>query len=265
MKRIFLLVGILYLSQVFMLSSAGAQNQKAQTQKALSEKNKNKKTSQSSSAAKAVVVKPVPAKPAAPPKTLPPPPSVQDAAASMPKPVEEPVVILPTMGDYKYEVNIAPLAIIANWYAIDLLKYEPSAEGDPQRQQFGYGVSVISFIRNNNDFDDTFPSRSGYSFGGTAVWDFRDYYYSAHGYYEKFERYQDKGTLVQEREGFRVTGVVGVKEVIKRRYALKFGAGIELETYKVREFHETNRFVQTNYQTNILNPFFLECKLAMYF
>lgn len=174
-------------------------------------------------------------------------------------------VVLPAMEDYKYEINLAPLALFANWYTIDFLKYEPAIVGDSRRQQFGYGITAISFIRNNNDFDGTFPSRSGYGAGLTAVWDFRDYYYSTHAYYEKFERYQDQGTLVQEREGFRITAVVGLKEVFKRRYALKFGVGIEAETYKVREFHETNRFVQTNYQTNILNPFFLECKLAMYF
>jgi hypothetical protein len=242
MKKIFLLVGIFCVFQILTGHFAEAQTKKAKSKKA------------------AVVVKTAPTA-----KTLPAPPSAQAAAATMPKPKEEPVVILPPMGDYKYEVNFAPLALIANWYAIDVLKYEPSVESGAQSQQFGYGITAVSFVRNNNDFDDTFPSRSGYGAGLVATWDFRDYYYSTHGYYEKFERYQDKGTLVQEREGFRVTGVVGLKEVIKRRYALKFGAGIEVETYKVREFHETNRFVQTNYQTNILNPLFLECKLAMYF
>jgi hypothetical protein len=247
MKKIFLFVGIFFAQQILFTSWAQAQTTKAKSKKVSSQK-------------------PVtPAKPAAPAKTLPAPPSAQAAAAAMPATKPEPVVILPPMGDYKYEINFAPLALFANWYAIDFLKYDPSAVGDSQRQQFGYGITGISFIRNNNDFDDTFPSRSGYAVGLTGVWDFRDYYYSTHGYYEKFERYQDKGTLVQEREGFRVTAVIGLKEVIKRRYALKFGAGFEVETYKVREFHETNRFVQTNYQTNILNPFFLECKLAMYF
>ncbi len=246
MKKYFLIFGFLYV--LLMISGHAAQAQTV--------KSKSKKTP-----AKAVVT----VKPKVTTKTLQPPPSAQMAAASMPKPKEEPEVVLPPMGDYKYEINFAPLAIFANWYAIDILKYEPSVEVDSQHRQFGYGLTAISFVRNNNDFDDTFPSRAGYGFGVTATWDYRDYYYSTHGYYEKFERYQDNGTLVQEREGFRVTGVVGLKEVIKRRYALKFGAGIELETYKVREFNETNRFVQTNYQTNILNPFFLECKLAMYF
>lgn len=205
------------------------------------------------------------AKPVVPAKTLASPPSAQSAAAATPVVTPEPVVILPPMGDYKYELNIAPLALLANWYTIDFLKYDSSSESDLERQQFGYGITAVSFIRNSNDLDDTFPSRAGYGFGATAVWDHRDYYYATHAYYEKFERYQDKGTLVQEREGFRVNAVMGLKEVIKRRFALKFGWGLEAQTYRVREFHETNRFVQSNYQTNILNPFFLECKLAMYF
>lgn len=198
------------------------------------------------------------------PKTLAPPPSAQEVAKSLTVKEEAPAVILPPMGDYKYEINIAPLAILANWYTLDFLKYDPSTEGDPERTQFGYGISAISFIRNNNNLDGTFPNRGGYGAGATAVWDHREFYYATHAYYEKFERYQDEGTLVQEREGFRANVVMGLKEVIKRRFALKFGGGIEVQTYKVREFHETNRFVQTNYQTNILNPF-LECKLAMYF
>lgn len=256
MKKIVLLVSVL-LIQFLTGNFAEAQTKKAKAKK-VSAKTKV-------SAQKAVSPsKPAAAKPTTPPKTLQAPPSAQAAAAAMPPVKEEPVVVLPPMGDYKYEANFAPLALFASWYTIDFLKYEPSVEGDLERKQFGYGLSAISFIRNNNDFDGTFPSRAGYGFGLTAVWDYRDYYYATHGYYEKFERYQDEGTLVQEREGFRVNAVIGLKEVFKRRYAFKFGAGVEAQTYKVREFHETNRFVQTNYQTHILNPF-LECKLAMYF
>lgn len=166
------------------------------------------------------------------------------------------------MTEYKYELNIAPLAILANWYTIDLLKYDPlTSEGS----QFAYGVTAISFVRNNNNADDTFPSRSGYGAGLTALWDHQDYYYATHAYYEKFDRYRDEGSMVQEREGFRANAVVGIKEVFKRRFALKFGWGVEIQTYKVREFPEVNRFVQTNYYTNILNPLFLEMKLACYF
>jgi len=249
MKNIVLIAGLFFVHQIFITSFAEAQEPPVKG------KNQKKVVAKAS----ASVAQKSSAKPVVPAKTLAPPPSAQSAAAAMPVAKPEPVVILPPMGDYKYELNMAPLALL------DFLKYDSSSESDLERQQFGYGVSAVSFIRNSNDLDDTFPSRAGYSFGATAVWDHRDYYYATHAYYEKFERYQDQGTLVQEREGFRVNAVMGLKEVIKRRFALKFGWGLEAQTYRVREFHETNRFVQSNYQTNILNPFFLECKLAMYF
>ncbi len=164
--------------------------------------------------------------------------------------------------NYKYEINTAPAALIANWYSLDFIKYETISNSDEFNNKFGYGFALVSYLRNNNGFDNTFPSRHGYAGGLVAISDSKDSYYGAHIFYEKYDRYTDIGSLIQEREGFRANLVVGGKEYFKRNFALKFGWGVEIQTYKVREYDEKNKFIQNNYTTVLLNPFYFELKLA---
>lgn len=167
-----------------------------------------------------------------------------------------------TTVNYQYEVNTAPAALIANWYSVDLIKYTHQSETTDPYAKFGIGLAIISYIRNNNDFDNTFPSRQGYAGGLTAIWDYKESYYATHAFYEKYERYTDGGSLKQDREGFRVNVVVGGKEYFKRNYALKFGWGLEIQSYQVKEFDEKFPSRYNNYNTLIFNPLYLELKLS---
>lgn len=164
--------------------------------------------------------------------------------------------------DYSYEVNTAPFAFFANWSSLDIIKYDRLSADSGPNSKFGYGVAAISYVRNQNDLNDTFPSRGGWAFGIVAIEDEKENYFGSHVFYEKYERYRNNGSLVQEREGLRGNFVIGGKEFFKNNYALKFGWGIELQAHKIREFDEKNRNIQTNYYSVQLNPLFFEFKLA---
>ncbi len=166
--------------------------------------------------------------------------------------------------NYGYEINWAAIATLANWYNLDFIKYYPKENSATKGEKIGYGVSLVSYLRNNNNFDDTFPSWKGFGAGAIYNIDSTYSYVGTHLLFDSYERYRDVGTLVQKRTGLRANIVMGGKEYLKPNLLVKFGWGVEVQSYKIEEFNELNKTTINNYYTTILNPFF-EFKLAYLF